>query len=261
MPVLAVNYAAGFVLALALARGSMGQLHDQAVLLGSATGALFLAGYFVFGAAIRQAGVGLATGVMRLSVAVPVLGSWVLYSEAPTALQLVGLAVAAGAFVLLAQPADSASTRAAGRFRAAPTLLLLFVAGGCSDLSMKVFARTFGSQVDEPAFLVVVFGVAAVLATGFAVAAGTRPVVGKRELALGSAIGLINYGSADFIIRAAAAMPAALVFPTLAISVLAATAAMGSIIWGERPSRVNVAGFFLAAAALALLWGAGGRAE
>jgi drug/metabolite transporter (DMT)-like permease len=215
----------------------------------------------VFGAAISQAGVGLATGVMRLSVAVPVLGSWVLYREAPTSLQLVGLAVAAGAFLLLAQPADSATIDTGGRFRAAPTLLLLFIAGGCSDLSMKVFARTFGSSVEEPAFLVVVFGVAAVLATAIAVVSGARPIVDKRELALGGAIGLINYGSADFIIRAAAAMPAALVFPTLAISVLAATAAMGFIVWGERPSRVNVAGFLLAAAALVLLWGSGGSTE
>jgi drug/metabolite transporter (DMT)-like permease len=257
MPTLAVNYAAGFLLAFALARGAVLELSSGALMLGCATGALFLAGYFVFGAAIRQAGVGLATGIMRLSVVVPVLGAWLLYGEAPTGYQITGLAIAAGAFLLLAHRADSANGPEDSGANAALVLLLLFIAGGCSDLAMKVFARTFGSSVEEPAFLVIVFGVAATLAALLVTTSGGgRPHVGRSEVLIGAAIGVINYGSADFIIRAATAMPAAVVFPTLAITVLAATAILGRVVWEERLSGVNLAGLILAAIALALLWGA-----
>jgi len=252
--VLAGNYVVAAAIAVALSGGAAASLPTEAVVLGLVVGALFFGGYYVFGVAIARAGVGLATGVMRLSVAVPVLGSWVLFSEMPSSMQGVGLFLAGAAFVLMARSSDDASAGGAG-LRDALVLGLLFAVGGAVDLAMNVYARLFGGGADA-GFLVVVFGTAAALASAVTltrVRAGARP--GRQEAFLGLAIGLSNFGSAAFVIRAATALPAALVFPTLSISLTAGAALLGVLWWRERLSRANVAGLAIAAGALALLWG------
>jgi hypothetical protein len=65
---------------------------------------------------------------------------------------------------------------------------------------------------------------------------------------------VVNYGSADFLLRAAAALPAPLVFPTNSVAVVALAAALAVTVWKEKLSRANLAGLALAGLALALLW-------
>ena len=103
---LTVNYLAGAVLAVAL-QGveSPGVLSGGLVALGVGQGVLFIVGFWLFSLAIREAGMGLAAGVMRLSVVVPFLASWGIWGETPTPWQLVGLALAGAAFFLVARPA------------------------------------------------------------------------------------------------------------------------------------------------------------
>jgi hypothetical protein len=69
-------------------------------------------------------------------------------------------------------------------------------------------------------------------------------------------VGLVNYGSAAFFIRAAGALPAPVVFPTAGIGIMAGAALLAVLLWRERLSRANAAGLALAAGALGLLWGA-----
>jgi drug/metabolite transporter (DMT)-like permease len=111
--------------------------------------------------------------------------------------------------------------------------------------------------VGHPAFLVVVFAVAALLGFATLVARRVRrgDWPGSNVLGAGIALGLVNSGSAAFILRAAAELPAPLVFPTNAIAIMAGAALLAVLLWRERLSGANVAGLFLAAAALALLWG------
>jgi drug/metabolite transporter (DMT)-like permease len=57
--------------------------------------------------ATAVAGMSLATAVMRISVVIPFVASWAIWSEEPSASQLVGLSTAAAAFFLISsRPAD-----------------------------------------------------------------------------------------------------------------------------------------------------------
>ena len=268
---LTVNYAAGAVLAAWLQGvGRADGLSAGLVALGVAQGVLFIGGFWLFSLAIRRAGMGLAAGVMRLSVVVPVIASALVWGEAVTPAQMVGLALAGAAFFLVSRPPDAlpgAPAEAAGDAGGAPLaaprggtlglLALLFLSGGLVDVLNKAFAETYAGRVPESLFLLFVFGVAFAVGAAAVVATGVRTGrwPGRAVVGWGVLLGLINYGSADFFLRAIswAAGRAAFVFPANSVSIVVGAALIGRLVWSERLSRANVAGLVVAAVALVLL--------
>lgn len=269
---LTVNYAAAAALALALVGAEPpGALDAGLVLLGITEGVLFIAGFWLFSLAIRQAGMGIAAGVMRLSVVVPVLVSWAVWQEVPTALQLVGLGLGGVAFFLIATPAAEAPGKlgppadAADALpvldapgdarRAALVLVALFLCGGLVDVCLKAFDTGYGDTVPSSTFLLFVFGVAFLV--GLAMVARRGLVEGvwpkRAVLAWGIGLGIVNYGSADFILRAVSALSGPVVFPANSVSIVLGAALIGRFAWGERLTRANVAGLGVAAVALVCL--------
>lgn len=224
--------------------------------LGVVTGALFIGGFFVYAVATHAAGMSLAMGVMRVSVVIPFLASWVIWGEVPTTGQGAGLAVAAAAFFLIARrPAaaapEEASHPSAG---AAAVLALLFLAGGGVDVLMKTFDEELAAQHSRSAFLLLVFGVAFAIGVVWVALrwkTGVRP--GLAVLGWGVVLGVVNYGSAAFILRAIEQLSGPFVFPANNIALVLGAALLGVYVWGERLSRINVAGLALAALALVLL--------
>ena len=281
---LTVNYAAAALLAIALQEpGQAEAITPGLVALGVGQGVLFIVGFWLFSLAIRLAGMGLAAGVMRLSVVIPVLASWVIWGEVPAALQFVGLALAGGAFLLVSRPAsarrvpvlvgtDAAETAAASASPEASgdedasgdgatgattvlVLALLFLSGGAVDTLMKAFDEGFAATVDKSLFLLFVFGVAFAVGAVSVVATGVRTGRWPRGAVVGWGVllGLVNYGSADFLLRAVAVLSGPVVFPANSVAIVLGAALLGWAIWKERLSPANLAGLALAIVALACL--------
>lgn len=270
---LTVNYLAGAVLAIGLQGiDPPSGLSGGLVALGVGQGVLFIAGFWLFSLAIREAGMGLAAGVMRLSVVVPFLASWWIWGEAPTAWQLVGLAFAGAAFFLVARPAaeppgklgppaEGDDTVPEAPARSVGVLALLFLSGGLVDVNMKVFRESFsvaaGGSTPISTFLVFVFGVAflvgavAVAITG--VRTGRWP--SRAAWAWGIGLGIVNYYSAEFLLRALERLDGTVAFPANSVAIVFGAALLGRVVWQERLSPANLAGLGLAAAALVLLAG------
>ena len=276
---LTVNYLAGAVLAVALQGVEpTGDLSGGLVALGVGQGVLFIVGFWLFSLAIREAGMGLAAGVMRLSVVVPFLASWGIWGEAPTPWQLVGLALAGAAFFLVARPAaeppgklgppagsaglgDDVPEAGVTDGRTVGVLALLFLSGGLVDVNMKVFRESFsvaaGGTTPIATFLVFVFGVAFLVGAAVVVATGVR--TGRwpsREAWLwGTGLGVVNYYSAEFLLRALERLDGTVAFPANSVAIVFGAALIGRVVWKEHLSRANLVGLGLAAAALVLLAG------
>ena len=264
---LTVNYAvAGAVAAIlfastgesgpAVLRGGLGL-----PVLSIGTGVLFIGGYYLFAYSIREAGMGLATGIVKIAVVLPVLASWFIWKEIPSRFQMAGLVLAGAAFFLIAQPAGRANLSGAphhkpGRWRMAGILGLLFLSGGLVDIAMKTFGEVYASANSRSLFLLCVFSVAFLVGGGLVVGKGMR--TGKwpqRPVYVwGLVLGLVNYGSAAFILGAIEELPGPFVFPVNNIAIVVGAAALGVGVWGERLSKTNLAGLAMAAVALALLW-------
>jgi uncharacterized membrane protein len=74
-----------------------------------------------------------------------------------------------------------------------------------------------------------------------------------RTLGWGLLLGIVNYGSLEFLLRAIEALPGPFVFPANNIAIMSLAALLGVSVWGEHLSRPNRIGLGLAAVALLLL--------
>jgi len=240
--------------------------------LGVGTGALLIAGFFLLAYATDVAGMSLAIGVMRVSVLIPFMASWLVWDEVPSAAQGVGMVLAAAAFFLIARkerrpepvPAgvggDGGGSAAHGGmagidWHAFGVLGLTFCMGGAVDLSMKTFEETFGAVHSSVLFLLLAFGVAFLIGAVMVGARGLRQGEwpGARTMGWGLLLGVVNYGSLEFLLRAVAVLPGPFVFPANNIAIMVLAAVLGVYVWGEHLSRLNRIGIGLAIVALVLL--------
>ncbi|MFW5973515.1 MAG: hypothetical protein ACOCTG_05935 [Bacteroidota bacterium] len=233
--------------------------------IGGVTGALFIAGFFLLSLATDLAGMGLAVGVMRVSVVIPFLASWLIWGETPSLAQAVGLLLAAAAFFLIARkdvptarvapaPVEPDGAVAPESVRTFGVLALVFLAGGLVDTMMKTFEETFAANNSQAFFLLMVFGVAFVIGLGIrahAYARGARPQA--TTIAAGLVLGVVNYGSAEFLLRAIGVLSGPFVFPANNIAIVVGAALLGVLFWREHLSRLNWLGLLLACVALYLL--------
>lgn len=292
---LTVNYAAAVgvagVLIAAGGRSVQGGLTaDPGLLvLGIGTGALLIFGFYVLSVATDVAGMSLAIGVMRVSVVIPFLLSWIIWNEVPSVAQNIGMGLAGGAFFLIAwhreetpEPSTELATAATAAtspdgapqaahagagdaqavlkkadvsWRAFGVLAVLFLSGGAVDVTMKAFQETFGATSSRVLFLLLSFGIAFLIGLVIVLWRGFRTGQwpARATVGWGIVLGVINYGSLEFILRAIGQLPGTVVFPVNNIAVVVLAAVLGVTIWGERLSQLNKAGLALAALALLLL--------
>jgi drug/metabolite transporter (DMT)-like permease len=293
---LTVNYLAAVAVAvalLALGGRSVGEglsLSSSLIGLGVGTGALLIAGFFVLMVATDVAGMSLAIGVMRVSVVIPFMASWLVWNEVPTPAQGVGLVLAGVAFFLIArkeqeprpaaarEAAPVAAAESASPGRAEPdaslpdpsdlaeqaadvdpkvfgVLALTFLAGGAVDVTMKTFEEIYGAANSRVLFLLLAFGIAFLIGAAVVVWRGIRRGIwpDRRTIGWGLFLGVINYGSLEFILRAIERLPGTVVFPVNNIAIVLLAAVLGITVWDEHLSRLNRIGLGCAVAALVLL--------
>lgn len=287
---LTVNYAAavgvaGALLALGGREVTAGLTADATlVALSIVTGALLIVGFFVLSLATEVAGMSLAIGVMRVSVVIPFIMSWIIWDEVPSPAQVVGLVLAGAAFFLIAQrrrPVPEASTEfatasaaataeatypspvpsaatdddGAASWRVFGVLALVFLAGGAVDVTMKTFEEVFGAQNSRVLFLLLAFGISFLIGLAIVLWRGWRRGhwPGAAAVGWGGVLGVINYGSLEFILRAIEQLPGTFVFPVNNIAIVLLAAGLGVYVWGEQLTRINRIGLGLAVVALLLL--------
>jgi len=268
-----------------------GDLSLSAGMLGLSAfvGILLIAGFFLLSLATDLAGMSLALGVWRVSVVLPFLASWVIWAEPPSGWQGAGMALAAIAFFLIAQqsPANAAREENAAAstpptapakddpdaVSAAPApvqtvaeeapavasfgvLLLLFLSSGAIDISLKTFSETYNAAQGEQAFfLLLSFGMAGVVGLVPVLAKGLRHGEWPTAAAYGwgTVLGIVNYGSLEFLLRALGVFPGTVVFPVNHLAIVLLGAVVGVFIFGEYLSRINRWGIALATVALVFL--------
>lgn len=259
---LTANYATACLMALVFAQAfsNRGALAADGLLvaIGILTGALFIAGFFALSLATEVAGMSMATGIWRVSVVIPFLASWLVWNEVPTVLQGAGLVVASASFFLIAHTDRGTAGSRGKRWSAGATaavLALLFVTGGTVDVLLKAFDEGYEAARMRPVFMTFAFGVACIIGTLFVGRTAWRHgrFPSARTLSWGVLLGVVNYGSVAFILRAIRELPGPFVFPANNIALMVGAALLGVFAWGETPTRRNWAGLALAVLAFILL--------
>ena len=253
MTMLAANYAMCTAAAAFLAGGFVPAGAGAALTmgLGGVCGVLYLLGFVLLQWNIRHNGVVLPATFQKLGVLVPTIAAITVFGEKARVTQLLGIAVALGA-ILLMQSGQSAN-EGHDSFKANRSLLgllALLMCGGMSDVMSKVF-QTWGNPEHSNYFLVFIFLVAVVLSLALCVM--KKQSVTLPDVLCGLALGVPNYMSARFLLWALKDVPAVVVYPSFSVGTIIAVTLAGVLCFREKVERRKLIAIGLILGALVLL--------
>ena len=218
-----------------------------------ALGVLLPTIFLALGASVRHAGIVRSDAAQRLSLLLSLLAAFVLFGEVPSIGK--GLGIALGLLALLGmiwRPGHGGiDDQGAGRWRYP---LLVFAGFGTIDI---LFKRVAAAGLPLGASLQAMFALALVVAFALQVWRCWREQLRftARSALGGVVLGLFNFGNILFYLRGHQALPQhpALVFASMNLGVVALGALVGMLGFGERLSRLNLAGLLLALLAIGVL--------
>jgi drug/metabolite transporter (DMT)-like permease len=215
---------------------------------GAWGGVSYLVSLLYYFAAVRTLGMGLATSVNRIAIALPVAAALIIWHEALHIEQAIGLALVAISLPLLGS----------GKFRSANggtklllgILLPLFVVTGVGQVANRIYNSGAPSN-NVYLFLACLFGAAGISAL---IALHFKPVpLRRQDLCLGLLLGSINTSTNLFLLAALRQLPSAVVFSASSAASVLLAAITGVMFWGDRMSRVAAGGVVTATLAVVLL--------
>lgn len=245
---LAVNYLMCIIIA-GIGSGA-GNLFPQAdgfgftLGLGLFNGFLYLAGFVLLQINVKRNGVVMSSTFMKLGVLVPMVVSIGFFGEKPAAVQVLGFVLAIAAIVLINFEKEQTTMG----FKAG--LILLLLAGGGGDAMSKVFEVLGNPQLSEQ-FLLYTFGSALILCVALMVLKKEKP--GKMELLFGLLIGIPNFYSAKFLLKALGSVPAVITYPTYSIATIVVVSLTGVLFFKEKVGKRQKIAMGIIFIALALL--------
>ena len=245
---LAMNYLMCLMIAV-FCTGVGNLLPDSAELpvvlgMGVVNGALYLAGFVLLQMNVKQNGVVLSSIFMKLGLLVPMVLSILLFGEVPSIRQTIGFMIAVAAILVINLERGTSTTK----FKAG--LILLLLGGGCADAMSKVF-EVFGDPAFASQFLLYTFIIAFLLCIGLVLWKKER--LGRGEMLFGLMIGVPNYFSAKFLLRALEDVVAVIAYPTYSVGTILVVALVGVLVFRERLSGRQWIGIVLILLALILL--------
>ncbi|MBE5761459.1 MAG: hypothetical protein E7334_05635 [Clostridiales bacterium] len=197
----------------------------RTLFMGSINGVLYLLGFVLLQVNVRKNGVVLSGVFMKLGLLVPMVMSVLLFAEMPSMIQTVGFLLAVGAIVLINYEKDDKNSKFGFG------LILLLLAGGSGDAMSKVFNEIGAPELSDQ-FLLYTFFSAFLLCTAIAVV--KKEKIGLKEVLFGFLIGIPNFFSAKFLLKALESISAVIVYPTYSVATLLVITLAGVLFFKEK---------------------------
>lgn len=224
-----------------------------AIGLGTMNGFFYILSLILFQNSVKQNGLVLSSIFMKLGILMPLIISIVLFKEKPTAVQIIGFVIAIIAIVLINLKDNSKGVKSAkdkGKVSVKAGLILVLIGCGMADGMSKVY-QEWGTDEFEELFLVITFVIAFLLSVIFVKV--KKQKFTKTEILYGTMLGIPNYFSARFLLKALGEIPAVVVYPTFSIGTIAVITLTGMIAFKEKISKLQMLAIGLIAVAVVLL--------
>jgi len=194
----------------------------EVILFSAVIGLLFFVSFSFFSYSLKRSGIASTVTFGRLSLAVPVTASILLWGEQPSFTDIISLIVIFLIIVLWEKQIRNIS----------PSLLLLFILFGTIDASMKYFKIRF-PDVDNNIFLITLFYSALIWSWIFVFS--SRRKIRRITVLNGLLLGIPNFFSSYFVLLALSkGIPAYITFPFINIGIIILSAILGKILFKEK---------------------------
>ncbi|MDO4647698.1 MAG: SMR family transporter [Eubacteriales bacterium] len=244
LSMLAVNYVCCTLLAGISTGAGNFVIEKTSIGLGVIQGILYLASFILYQYNIQENGVVLSATFMKLGVLVPTLAAVILFGEQPTSLQLLGVGLSLFAIIIMNYQ------KGEGGFHFKMSLLFLLLAGGVTDVMAKVYEQ-YGDAGRKDQFIFYTFCIAMILC--IALALYKKEKLTGKDVLWGVVIGVPNYFSAVFLLRAIHHVLATIAYSSYSVGTIACTTLVGVFVFREKLSKKQMAGLFIILIALICL--------
>lgn len=254
---LSVNYFICMILALIYTgAGNLLQTGEgigTSIGLGVINGFFYIASLILFQNSVKHNGVVLSSIFMKLGIMVPLVISILLFKEMPTVIQVIGFMIAITAIVIINmkdKTEHNISEKVKERSSIKLGLILVLFGCGMADGMSKIY-QELGTDKFEELFLVCTFVVAFLLSVVLVKIKKQRYT--KNELLYGALLGIPNYYSARFLLKALGEVPAVVAYPTFSIGTIAVITLTGVLVFKEKLNKHQLVAIGLIAIAVVLL--------
>lgn len=219
----------------------------------TAIGVLFMVMFYVIGLSAKKSGVAITSVASKMSVIVPVMFSILYYNERVTAAKVIGITLALIAVLLATYKKKSDAVDP--RYIYLP--LLLFVGAGIVDSTVKFAQQEFVNDNVLPLFSATLFAVSGISGVIFTLFSPVKfsGFAKPRVLLFGTMLGLANFGSIYFIIKALNFAPedSSIIFGVNHAGVVVLSVLVAITVFKERITCINWIGIGLSVVAIWLL--------
>lgn len=217
--------------------------------LGIFIGVMYVLSLWLFNRSISATGLALSTTLMRLSSALPTLGSLILFAERTNLYQVLGLILAFTCLPLASKEPMRFGQPGKEAWKGMLWGILLFAVYGLTDFTFKIQSE-LEPLANPGGFMATIFGTALFL-TFPQLFKGTRP--GRLCLFWGVVLGTTNVLATYFWIRTLTHLPGSVAYPMLGLGVIALTTLASLLIWHEKLRPANYAFLTLASVSVFLI--------
>jgi drug/metabolite transporter (DMT)-like permease len=247
LPAIVVNYLVAFLFGLAFSRpwevSDLSMIWVPALLQG----AVFIGLFHLMGRASQRIGIAPTTVASKMSLALTVLITVILFHERPSAITWTGIALAVIGVVLSSWGGGMRDGRSWW------FIPVLFLANAFSDVLLNISQRISITPITEASFAAFIFGAAALFGLCWLAFRKDRVALADPRVWIGGGLlGCVNYGSVYFMVRAlsSSGLPGSSVFPLVNVGVILFGSAASIILFKERLRPLHWAGIVLSVAAL-----------
>lgn len=213
-------------------------------------GVIFIAVFYLFALSSQKVGVALTSMASKMSVIIPVTFGIILYHESLNILKIMGIFTALIAFYLSIK--TKGKRKASSLYYVLP--LIIFIGTGVVDSAIK-YAQHNHIQGDKILFISMIFLTAFVCGIFVFIARmlGKNFTIKLKSILGGIILGLLNFGSAYFVIDALSVMESSIVFPIYNSGVISLSALTGFFAFKEKLNIINWIGLLIAIIAIILM--------
>lgn len=220
------------------------------ILYAIITGILFIVIFLLFALSSQKAGITITAVFSKMSVIIPVILGVFLYNEQFNTFKIIGGVFTLFAFILIFHKKDKVNFD----YRLMLFPVLIFFGNGMIDSILK-YAEFHFIQDDIIFFLTTIFAVA--FSVGCIVSI-IRYVANRNKIRLknifgGMILGLLNFGTTFFMIKAMGLFESNVLFPVQNIGIVMLTAIIGLLVFKEKLSLINWVGIVISVLAILLI--------
>ena len=217
-----------------------------------ATGLLFILVFYSAAQSAAKYGLAITSLAAKLSMVIPIVAGFILYSETITTTKIIGILIA-----LIAVYSTNYQKEKEGKIHFALLPILLFIGSGLVDTLVKVSQHYFINGENRQLYISMCFGAAGLFGLIVSIYSGLikKNKLAFRSIYAGILLGTVNYFSLDFLIRflALPGIESSYAFAMINMLVVIMSAAFAFFLFKEQPKKSTLSGILLALLAISIL--------